>query len=133
VYEHPKLTAFTGALAELFHEVDGELEDCFGGSFPLHPRRPGRGAAANPEMDGLFEIAPDFTLGIGSEQGRGYLVGFRVATLERVPPERFETLMTEAAERIAAKLPAYFPGRSLRVVRDGKRFKIVGDFSLGDV
>jgi hypothetical protein len=40
--------------------------------------------------------------------------------------------MQEAAVLIASKLPAFFPGRDLRVVRDGKRFKIVGDFSLGE-
>jgi hypothetical protein len=33
-------------------------------------------------MDGLFEIAPDFTVGIGSGRGRGYIVSLRVATLE---------------------------------------------------
>jgi hypothetical protein len=46
--------------------------------------------------------------------------------------------MEEAAALIREKLPEFFPGRSLEVVRDRggqsgsrERFKIVGDFSLG--
>jgi hypothetical protein len=116
----------------LFHETDRELEDRFGAFFALHPNRPRRGETGNPEMDGLFEIAPDFSPGFGSEKGRGYLVSLRVATLEKVPPEKFEALMSQAAELVREKLPRYFPGRDLEVVRDGKRFKIIGDFSLGE-
>jgi hypothetical protein len=133
VYTHPKLAAFTDTLERLFREVDEMLEDRWGDSFSLHPNRPGRGKTGSPEMDGLFEIAPDFTAGIGSRKGRGYLVGFRVATLDKVPPEQFEAFMAEAAALIRNRLPLYFPGRSLEVVRDGKRFKITGDFSLGEV
>jgi hypothetical protein len=132
VYIHPKLAAFTETLEAMFRETDGELEDRFGDFFSLHPNRPRRGETGNPEMDGLFEIAPDFSPGFGSERGRGYIVSLRVATLERVPPEKFEILMTQAAELIRGKLPRYFPGRNLEVVRDGKRFKIIGDFSLGE-
>ncbi|GHT80873.1 hypothetical protein FACS1894130_12510 [Spirochaetia bacterium] len=128
---HPKLAAFTKTLEALFHEVDEDLEDLWGQSFPLHPNRLNRGVTCNPEMDGLFEILPDFTLGIGSEQGRGYSVSFRVATLDQVTPEQFEYLMTETALLLRNKLPRYFPDRELAVVRDGKRFKIIGDFSLG--
>jgi hypothetical protein len=133
VYIHPKLAAFTAVLEALFHEADEFLEDEWGGVFPLHPNRPGRGTTSNPEMDGLFEVIPDFTLGIGSEKGRGYRVSFRTATLERVPPVQAEFLMEQAAAFIKRKLPEYFPDRSLDVVRDGKGFKITGDFSLGYV
>jgi hypothetical protein len=132
VYVHPKLAEFSRTLEGLFHEVDAELEEKRGGCFPLHPNRPGRGETTNPEMDGLFEIAPDFTAGLGSEKGRGYLVSLRVATLETVPPGQFESFMEEAALLIAEKLPEFFPGRALAVVRDGRRFKITGDFSLGE-
>jgi hypothetical protein len=131
VYIHPKLAAFTATLEALFHEADEFLEDEWGGSFTPHPNRPIRGTTFNPEMDGLFEIAPDFTLGIGSERGRGYRVSFRTATLERVPPEQADFLMGQAAAFIKRKLPDYFPGRHLDVVRDGKGFKIIGDFFLG--
>ena len=131
--DHPKLAAFTRTLEALFHEVDDELEDRWGQSFSLHPNRPLRGQTCNPEMDGLFEIAPDFTVGIGSEKGRGYIISLRVATLDHVPPSQHEAFMTEAALLIRERLPWFFPGRQLEVVRDGKRFKITGDFSLGDV
>ncbi|GHV96083.1 hypothetical protein AGMMS50293_24030 [Spirochaetia bacterium] len=132
MYTHPKLVAFNEAMEKLFHEVDETLEEHWGKSFSLHPNRPGKGATENPEMDGLFEIAPDFTTGIGSQKGRGYIVSLRVATLDKVTVEQFEFLMEEAAALIVKKLPLYFPGRPLKVVRDGKRFKIVGDFSLGE-
>ncbi|MDR1388345.1 MAG: hypothetical protein LBJ31_00010 [Treponema sp.] len=132
MYIHPKLVAFTEKLEQLFHEVDEFLEDEWGAAFLRHPNRPERGATENPEMDGLFEIAPDFTPGIGSEQGRGYLVSFRAATLEKPGRSQYEFLMNETALQIAKRLPLYFPGRELRVVRDGSRFKIVGDFSLGE-
>jgi hypothetical protein len=131
--EHPKMAAFTNTLDALFREVDEFLEDEWGATFSRNPVRPERGTTVHPEMDGLFEILPNFTPGIGSKEGRGYIVFFRTATLEKVSPEQFEFLMAEAAAMITAKLPVYFPGRDLEVVRDGKRFKIVGDFSLGDV
>jgi hypothetical protein len=130
---HPKLAAFTGTLEELFHEVDEALENRWGSAFPLHPNRPGRGLTANPEMDGLFEIAPDFTPGFGSERGRGYLVSLRVATLEKVPPAEAEGFLEEAAALIRERLPRFFPNRRLELVREGRGFKIIGDFSLGDV
>jgi hypothetical protein len=132
VYTHPKLAAFTRTLEALFPEVDEALEERWGERFSPHPNRPKRGETGNPEADGLFELAPDFTAGIGSQRGRGYIVSFRVATLEPVEPALFEAFMEEAARQIRAKLPRYFPGRDLEVVRDGKRFKIIGDFSLGE-
>jgi hypothetical protein len=131
MYEHPKLTAFTDTLDAIFKDVDELLEDKWGDTFALHPNRPERGTTGNPEMDGLFEIIPDFTAGLGSEQGRGYLVSLRAATLEQIPEEQFEAFMSEAARLISEKIPEHFPERDLKVVRDGKRFKIIGDFSLG--
>ncbi|GHV81396.1 hypothetical protein AGMMS49944_31870 [Spirochaetia bacterium] len=133
MYTNPKMAAFTKTLEALFREVDAFLEDEWGGSFPLHPNRPQRGETGNPEMDGLFNIGPDFTPGIGSETGRGYIISLKAATLDKVTPEQFEYLMAMAAMLIQKKLPEYFPGRKLEVVRDGKRFKIIGDFSLGEV
>jgi hypothetical protein len=133
MYTHPKMVAFTKTLEALFREVDAFLEDLWGASFSLHPNRPRRGATNNPEADGLFNIGPDFTVGLGSEQGRGYIISLKAATLDKVSPEQFEFLMEQAAALITRKLPEYFPGRDLSVVRDGRRFKIVGDFSLGEV
>jgi hypothetical protein len=97
MYTHPKLVEFNRRMEKLFHEVDEAIEDRWGQSFSLHPNRPLRGQTENPEMDGLFEIAPDFTPGIGSEWGRGYIVSFRVATLDRVTPVQFDCLLEEAA------------------------------------
>ncbi|MDR1596071.1 MAG: hypothetical protein LBR99_00055 [Treponema sp.] len=127
------MAAFTKTLEALFLEVDEFLEDEWGGSFSLHPNRPGRGETANPEMDGLYNIGPDFTPGLGSKKGRGYIISLKAATLDKVTPEQFEYLMEEAAILIRKKLPEYFPDRKLQVVRDGKQFKIIGDFSLGSV
>jgi hypothetical protein len=132
MYIHPKLAEFTKNLEAMFREADRVLEEHWAGAFALHPNRPAHGLTGNPEMDGLFEIGPDFTPGLGSEAGRGYIVGFRVATLEPVSPEQFEFLMEEAAEILRKQLPVFFPGRDLSLVRDGKRFKIIGDFSLGE-
>jgi len=133
MYSHAKLRAFDAQLRSLFAEVDRRLEDRWGDAFSRHPNRPRRGATADPEMDGLFEIAPDFTPGIGTELGRGYIISLRIATLEKVDPARYEDLMAESAAAIQELLPRYFPERSLRVVRDGPRFKIIGDFALGFV
>jgi hypothetical protein len=131
VYQHAKLRAFENQLKALFNEVDHQLEDRWGNLYSVHPNRPRRGETADPEMDGLFEVAPDFTPGIGSEMGRGYIISLRVATLDRLDHERYEALMQETADIVKALLPRYFPERDLRVVRDGSRFKIIGDFSLG--
>ncbi|WP_304221380.1 hypothetical protein [Gracilinema caldarium] len=133
MYQHAKLRAFENQLKALFNEVDHQLEDRWGNLYAVHPNRPRRGETADPEMDGLFEVAADFTPGIGSEMGRGYIISLRVATLDRLDPAQFEALMEEAAGIVKQLLPRYFPERSLQVVRDGKRFKIVGDFSLGFV
>jgi hypothetical protein len=132
MYIHPKLAAFTAALETLVNEVDDEMEEKYSGAFPLHPNRVPRGTTACSHMDGLFEITPDFTPGMGSEQGRGYLLSCRVATLAKVPDAWLEVFLDDVAERVREKLPAYFPGRKLSVVRDGSRYKIIGDFFLGE-
>jgi hypothetical protein len=128
---HPKAAVFDATMDALFHEVDEELEDRWGNLYPINPVRPKRGETSNPEMDGLFEIHPQFTTGIGSKKGRGYLVDFRVATLERVPRDKREAFLEEAARLVREKLPRFFPGRDIRLERDGGHYKITGDFSLG--
>lgn len=133
MYVHHKQRELEDALKSLFDEVDRRLEDRWGDAFDVHPNRPARGRTPNPEADGLFEVAADFTPGLGSRLGRGYLVSLRVATLGKVPADRFEAFMAEAAGFVRELLPVYLPGRDLRVERDGARFKIVGDFSLGPI
>jgi hypothetical protein len=137
-YSHPKTVAFQARLEEMFRALDTFLEDEWGEAFNLHPNRPERGATSNPEMDGLFEAAPDFTPGYGSATGRGYIITVKPATLERVPPESRAYLMDVAARFINEHLSEYFPDRDLKVVEDKARsgakiYKIVGDFSLGMV
>jgi hypothetical protein len=129
---HPKQVEFDAKMNALFAEVDGVLEDVYGGEYPLHPVRPSRGVTENPEADGLFEVTPDFTAGYGSTFGRGYLVRTKLRTLEAIPVEVREQFRAEAAQLVAARLPKYFPERVLEIVRDGESYKIVGDFSLGD-
>ena len=133
MYVHAKQREFDEILRALFEEVDRRLEDRWPLAYARHPNRPERGVTADPSADGLFEVAADFTAGIGSGLGRGYLVSVRVATLEDVPLDRFEAFMTEAAGTVSELLPRYFPGRELGVARDGPRFKITGDFSLGSL
>ncbi|HCM28269.1 MAG: hypothetical protein A2Z99_19140 [Treponema sp. GWB1_62_6] len=133
MYVHAKQREFDEILRALFEEVDRRLEDRWPLAYARHPNRPERGVTADPSADGLFEVAADFTAGIGSGLGRGYLVSVRVATLEDVPVDRFEAFMTEAAGTVSELLPRYFPGRELGVARDGPRFKITGDFSLGSL
>jgi len=133
VYVHAKQRELEARLKSLFDELDLLLEDEYGDEYPLHPNRPARGEAYNPEADGLFEAAADFTPGFGSELGRGYLVSIRVATLSRVNPETRERIMNSAVAHLRRLLPQRFPERALSVRREDDHFKIVGDFSLGAV
>ena len=61
------------------------LEDKYGHLYPLHPSRAQRGATANKEHDGLFNVGASFSAGFGSEHGSGYIVEIRMATLSHVP------------------------------------------------
>lgn len=124
------LQEFEQRLNKLFDQIDEELEERWGGAYPLHPSRSERGETGNPEFDGLFNIGASFSAGYGSEHGKGYVIEVRMVTLTRVDPEQREQIQQEAADRVDALLPVYFPGRALEVVRDGNLYKITGDFSL---
>ncbi|MDD3941547.1 MAG: hypothetical protein PHR90_03660 [Sphaerochaetaceae bacterium] len=115
----------------LCDELDHHLEDAYGERYPLHPNRPARGKAARVAYDGLFSTGTKFTLGYGSTHGRGYLVDIEISTLERVKAEDREEIESTAIKFLREKLPEHFPDRKLEVVKDGKVYKIVGDFSLG--
>jgi len=118
-------------LEQLLIEIDHLLEDRYGASYPLHPARLERGAANNPVYDGLFHLTASFTLGLGSEYGRGYIIEPRLVTLEPIEP----TLRTEIDHFVIAamreRLPRYFPGRALQIEQDGPVIKLFGDLSLG--
>jgi len=127
---HPKVIAWEESLKRIFDQIDDALEEKYNQRFQLFPSRPRRGATANPESDGLFNIGASFTPGYGSASGRGYVVEVRMLTLENVPPDIQEKMQNEVADRLRQSLPEVFPGRDLRVVRDGHIFKITGDLSL---
>jgi hypothetical protein len=128
---HPKAVEWEQRLKEVFDRIDDILEERHGHRHLLHPTRPKRHATANREDDGLFDVGASFTAGFGSAHGAGYVVELRVATLARVPDAERERLENEVVDLLREQLPVAFPGRQLRVVRDGHVIKIVGDLSLG--
>ena len=117
-------------LKRIFDEVDHLLEDKYGGHFPLHPVRPKRGRSANPESDGLFDVGASFTAGFGSAHGQGYLIEIRWSTLSAIPEDLKSEAEAIVADTLDKRLSDEFPGKSLKVVRDGHSMKIIGDLSL---
>ncbi|MFW5827009.1 MAG: hypothetical protein ACOCU4_02895 [Alkalispirochaeta sp.] len=121
---------FETKLKKLFDQIDAELEDQWGGEYPLHPARPPRGKSSNPETDGLFNVGASFSTGYGSDHGRGYVIETRMVTLTSVDDETREEIRAYVARRVDELLPEYFPDRDLDVVRDGDMYKVTGDLSL---
>ncbi|MFP4205556.1 MAG: hypothetical protein ACLFRR_03490 [Spirochaetaceae bacterium] len=130
---HPKTSAFDKQMNEVLEEVDAELEEEYGERYPLHPARAEHGETSSGRYSGLFRVGTSFTPGYGSALGRGYVVDVEIMTLSNVPDDVEEEIDVKAARRIEEKLRSRFPDRNLRVERDGRVFKIVGDFSLGNV
>lgn len=130
---HPKAIKWERTLKEIFDNIDHELESRYRARYPLHPVRPKRGKTANPAQDGLFSLGADFSPGFGSEQGSGYIVRMRIATLSDVPDSVIEEIEDFVVTRLRSELPKAFPNRTLKVTRDGPVFKIHGDLSLGTV
>jgi hypothetical protein len=130
---HPKTVEFDNQMKKLFDEVDDYLEALFGNKYTLHPSRQSKGRTSNPEADGLFNIGANFTPGFGSELGRGYVVDLSIVTLDKVDEEGRNAICEAAAEKIKELLPVYFPGRELTIQREKNQYKILGDFSLGEV
>lgn len=125
------LDSFEESLDSALASVDRALEEKWGGGWPLHPARPEAGRADNPRYDGLFRVTAAFTAGFGSEKGRGYLVRVEIATLDEVSAADRAAVESDAVSLLRAALAEAFPGRDLRVERDGASFKILGDLSLG--
>lgn len=128
-----RVQAFEETLKKVFDRIDRDLEERYGHLYPLHPARPARGATGNPEMDGLFDIGAVFSAGFGSQYGPGYVVDVRMVTLKDVPVDVQERMENEVVEMLRRYLPEAFPGRQLKVARDGHVFKIFGDLSIGAV
>jgi len=95
--------------------------------------RPARGETTNPEADGLFNIGAIFTPGYGSELGRGYIIDVSMSTMEKVDEDVRREIYEAAANKVKELLPIHFPERELTVKRDKNHFKILGDFSLGEI
>jgi hypothetical protein len=128
---HPKQSALEDQLHKMCIALDNHLEDKFGTMFPLHPNRMKRGKTANANYDGLFSTGAQFTLGYGSQLGRGYLLDIDISTLTWIKKEDVRVIEEEAILFIKEALPTYLPNRNLEIKRDMNLIKIVGDFSLG--
>ena len=124
------LEQFEDRLHGVLSEIDGALEERFGSRWPLHPARPPRGAAANPQYDGLFRVTASFTAGYGSKFGPGYVFRVEASTLASVPESEREAIEEAAVALLREGLARAFPGRDLRVDRDVAGYKIHGDLSL---
>ena len=125
------LESFENTLHSVLSEIDVALEERWGSRWPMHPARPPRGTAANPQYDGLFRVTAAFSAGFGSKLGPGYLFRVEISTLAEVPEAEREAIEEEAARLLREGLARAFPGRDLRVDRDGSVLKIHGDLSLG--
>ncbi len=130
---HHKLIEWEKKLKSVLDEIDILLEDRYGDMYDLHPSRRKNGSTSNRSHDGLFDIRGDFTLGLGSEKGRGYIVDIDLKTLENVPKEAIENIEKEVVYELNYRLSHAFPGRDLKVEKDGNMIKITGDLSLGNV
>ncbi len=119
-------------LDEVMHELDVFLEEKYAGAYTLHPARPRRGKTANPAQDGLFGITANFSLGLGSSVGKGYVVDIKLVTLQHVQEDVRDKIEAEAMQKLEALLPKYFPETNLRIAMDGNIVKIYGDLKLGN-
>lgn len=129
---HPKAIGWEAKLKSVFDRIDDRLEARYGSRYPLHPNRPPRGTTASREMDGLFNVGAAFSAGYGSRIGRGYVVEILMATPARIPPPVMEKIEEEVVGLLGEELALEFPGRTLKVSRDGPVYKIHGDLSLGE-
>jgi len=128
---HPETLKWEKKLKILFDEIDDYLESKYGGVYPLHPARAKKGTTSNKEHDGLFNVGASFSTGLGSNYGPGYVIEIRFVTLSHVSEELREEIQEEVIKLARKKLPEHFPGKSLKVMRDGNVYKIYGDLSLG--
>ncbi len=128
-----RLEKWEKKLRNILDHIDDTLEDKFGNKYSLHPVRPERGETSSKSMDGLFDVTANFTLGLGSELGRGYVLKVKMVTLEKVSEEIQEKVDEIAMKKLKEMLPQEFPDRELNVERDGNVIKIYGDLNLDKV
>lgn len=130
---HFKQAEIEKTMKKMFDQIDDLMEERYAGHWRLHPNRLKRGEAANKEADGLFNIGAAFSPGFGTKLGRGYVIDVRVSTLERIPFGLKKKLTREAVSHVRELLPKFFPDRKIEAQKDGAVYKLVGDFSLGEV
>lgn len=128
---HPKQLELENTLHKMCLELDNYLEEKYGKDFPLHPNRLERGKASNGNYDGLFSAGTKFTLGYGSNEGRGYVIDIDIVSLAWITKKQEDKITCDGINYLRKLLPKYFPNRKLEIKKDGNLFKIVGDFSLG--
>lgn len=131
--QHPSLIAWEKTLKKILDHLDDTLEDQFGNQYRLHPARPKRGKTSNKSHDGLFDITANFTLGLGSPKGKGYVIDIHLSTLEKIPEDVYDRIEDLTIEKLRTALKEHFPDKSLQVDKDGKVIKLYGDLSLGQV
>ncbi len=127
---NPKLHKWEKPLYEILRGVDAALESEFGNILPKHPSRPPHGATANPQNDGLFRVTANFTAGYGSQHGKGYTIDIDFVTLRDVDQAHRESVESRALQLIREGLVKKIPGRNLKIERDNRGWKIVGDLAL---
>ena len=131
--KHPSLVVWEKNLKNMLDELDELLEDKFGTQYRLHPARSERGLTSNKSHDGLFSISAGYSLGIGSELGKGYVIDVRMVTLENIPPEIESEIDNIVLCSLKENLPKHFPGKNLQINKDGNIIKMHGDLNLGVV
>lgn len=127
---NPKLARWEAKLDSILHESDLKLEAKYGHNWSLHPARPQRGTAANPQYDGLFRLTASFSAGYGSRLGAGYILRIEMVTLDTIPEEERAMIEGEAVKMVRVGLKKAFPNRHLSIERDGHVYKIYGDLDL---
>jgi hypothetical protein len=128
---HPSQEKLEKRFRKMLDKLDAYLEDTYGQAYDLHPNRPPRGESSSTIYDGLFSATMNFSMGYGSQFGRGYVVKIDISTLEQVDREHRTHIEQDAIDHLRQLLDEHFPERRLDVKRDGNLYKIVGDFSLG--
>ncbi len=130
---HPNLIKWEKKLKSVLDEIDVLLENRYGDKYDLHPARRKHGATSNRSHDGLFDIRGDFTLGLGSDKGKGYIVDIDLKTLENIPQNIIDQIENETIKELKKRLSQAFPDRELKVEKDGNVIKVFGDLSLGNI
>ena len=128
-----KLEKWEQKLEEMLDEIDDILEDRYGNRYRLHPVRAARGTTSSKSQDGLINITANFSLGIGSEKGRGYIIKIRLSTLEQVNKQVYLQIEKIVIAEIRVRMKKFFPYRELKIVKDGNVVKIFGDLSLDSI